>query len=118
LLTGDEVQHLIEAILMDEESMEHPSMPGLTRARLRQVARSAGFDPNRFGRFAGPLLIWFARAGVTVLEDEKARDAWARPRPLVSCDRAEIRRLLRAVDPPDGNLVTILREAGMDSTAP
>jgi hypothetical protein len=118
LFKPNEVQQLVEAILMDEEILDHPATPGLSRARLREVARSAGFDLNRFGRFSAAILVWFARAGVTVLDDDKARNEWARPRPIVSRDRAEIRRLLRAADPPDGDPTTILREAGMDSSAP
>jgi hypothetical protein len=118
LFAPDEVQRLIEAILMDEDIMDHATMPGLTRARLREVGRAAGFEPNRFGRFSAPLIVWFARAGVTVLEDDKARNPWARPRPIASRDRAEIRRMLRDTDPPDGDAVAIARAAGLDSSAP
>lgn len=118
LFTANEVQRLVEAMLMDEDIMEHPSSPGLTRARLREVARAVGFDPNRFGRLSAAILVWFARAGVTVLEDDKARNEWARPRPIASRDRAEIRRLLWCVDPPDGDAVAIARAAGLDSLAP
>jgi len=117
LLQADEVQRLIEQILQDTEIMAHPAMPGLTRARLREAARAAGLEPNRFGRFSGAVLVWFACAGVTVLEDDKAPNDWIRPRPLVCADRAEIRKLLRAVDPPDGDAVAIARAAGLDSAA-
>lgn len=116
LLRPDEVQRLVETILQDEEIMAHPTMPGLTRARLREAARAAGLEPSRFGKLSAAVVVWFARAGVTVLADDKAPSEWARPRPLVSGDRAEVRRLLRAVDPPDGDAVAIARAAGLDSS--
>ncbi|MEI8167652.1 MAG: hypothetical protein WCG26_14815, partial [Chloroflexales bacterium] len=117
LFAPDEVRRIIEGILTDAEIMAHPTAPGLTRVRLREVAKRAGFEPNRFGRFSAPLLVWFARAGVTVLEDDKANTAWARPRPVVGNDRVEIRRLLADSDPPDGDEVAIARAAGLDSPA-
>lgn len=117
LFAPDEVRRIIEGILTDDEIMAHPTAPGLTRVRLREVAKRAGFEPNRFGRFSAPLLVWFARAGVTVLEDDKANTAWARPRPVVGNDRVEIRRLLAEADPPDGDEVAIARAAGLDSPA-
>jgi len=117
LMTADEVRRLVEHILQDEEIMDHPSMPGLTRARLREAARAADFEPNRFGRLSAAVMVWFARAGVTVLEDDKAPNEWIRPRPLISTERAELRRRLQAVDPPDGDAITIARNAGLDSSA-
>jgi hypothetical protein len=116
LMTADEVQRLVERILQDQEIMAHPTMPGLTRARLREAGRAAGFEPNRFGRLSAALLVWFAAAGVTVIEDDTAANEWIRPRRLVSPDRVEIRRRLRAVDPPDGDAIEIARKAGLGSS--
>lgn len=118
LFTADEVQQIIEAILTDEEIMAHPTMPGLTRARLREAARRAGFEPNRFGRFSAALVLWFADAGVTVLADDKANNPWARPRPLIGNDRVEIRRRLRTTDPPDAaSVAALVTSAGFNSSS-
>ncbi|RRR69509.1 MAG: hypothetical protein EI684_15465 [Candidatus Viridilinea halotolerans] len=110
------VERLIEAILLDEEIMAHPSLPGLTRARLREVAARAGFDPHRFGRFSAALLLWFTRAGVIVPEETPSATAWARPRPLSSDDRVTLRGLLHAASPPDGDVVRQARAEGLGST--
>jgi hypothetical protein len=118
LFVADEVQRIVEAILTDTEIMAHPSQPGLTRARLREAAKAAGFEPNRFGRFSAALVIWFARAGVTVLVDDKATNEWARPRPMIGNDRVEIRRRLRAVDPPDAaTAAEVARMVGFNSSS-
>lgn len=118
LFSPDEVRRIVEGILTDEEIMAHPTMPGLTRARLREVARRLGFELNRFGRFSAALLIWFADAGVTVLADDKAKTEWSRPRPLIGNSRAEIRRRLWATDAPDGvSAAAIARSAGFNSSS-
>ncbi|MBX0331077.1 hypothetical protein K2Z83_25835 [Oscillochloris sp. ZM17-4] len=118
LFTSDEVRQLVEGILTDEEIMNHTSMPGLTRARLREVAKRLTFDANRFGRFSAALIIWFANAGVTVLADDTSRTEWSRPRPLIGNNRVEIRRRLWATNPPDGKTAgSIARSAGFDSSS-
>jgi hypothetical protein len=118
LFTPDEVRQLVEGILTDDEIMSHTSMPGLTRARLRAVAKRIGLEANRFGRHSAALIIWFADAGVTVLADDKSRTDWSRPRPLIGNDRAEIRRRLWATDPPDGKTAgSIARSAGFDRSS-
>ncbi|PDW01476.1 hypothetical protein [Candidatus Viridilinea mediisalina] len=110
------VERLIEAILLDEEIMAHPSLPGLTRARLREAAARAGFDPHRFGRFSAALMLWFTRAGVIVPEETPSATAWARPIPLSSDDRATLRSLLTAVSPPDGEAVAHARSEAKGMT--
>lgn len=102
LFRPDEVQRLIEAILTDETIMQHPSMPGLTPARLRTVARHANFDPARFGRFTNALIHWFTHAGIIVEADQTAPHLGTNPWPLISSDRVVLRRKLHAVAPPDG----------------
>lgn len=105
--TSEELKRLVDHILMDEEIMDHPSMPGITKQRLRDVGVRAGWKPTEFGIFIPALMLWFARAGVTIRDDGSSATEWARPRPLISDDRAVIRRLLNNTDPPDGDAVKV-----------
>lgn len=99
-LSRAEVEHIMDTILTDAEIMRHPSMKGLSRLRLKEVGKRAGFKSDRFGRFSAHLLVWFAKAGVTIKPDDTWKGEWDGPRPLVTDEKGEIRRMLRRVDVP------------------
>lgn len=116
LFSRAEVETLIEAILTDVEIMEHPTYPGLSRNRLRLVAKQAGFEPIRFGRFSAYLLIWFARAGVTLKASDRWRGEWDGPRPLSTEEKSEVRLMLVRVPPPTKRDVDVIRTQNFDDS--
>lgn len=92
-LSARELEGLVEKMLCDPEIMADPSYPGLSRQRLRAVARQAGLEAHRFGKFSPWVELWLARAGVTArrlsIEGE-----WESPRPLQLEEKDEIRQAL------------------------
>lgn len=109
-----ELRRIIEEILMDTDIMDHPSYPGISFARLREVGTRAGIVADRMGRFVPALMVWFYATGLTKQASTK-QGVWEVPQPWQYDDKEEIRRILARSTLPTRDDVATARAAGLNS---
>lgn len=111
-LSARELEGLVEKMLCDPEIMGDPTYPGLSRQRLRTIARQAGLEAHRFGKFSPWVELWLARAGITARR-VSTEGEWDSPRPVQLEEKDEIRRALLSTPWPTRRDIEEARAQGL-----